>query len=454
MTDSEKNKSRLNIFLQNPERGLWTLAIPIMAGMGVHTLYTIVDMLFIGRLGGESIAAVAYNMPLFFFVMGLTFGLGSGVTASIARFIGANDKVNADNIAEHAIAMSAIISITLTVVGSNYGKSILFFLGARDSILLLSWDYLRYVCYGLPCMVFSGFFRSILSGEGDMKLPMVITALGTVLNIILDPIFIFVLDFGVKGAAIATMICQIVVFLIFVYMLVVKEHSYIKFKMKDFSYSNSIVSEIIKVGLPASISMIIMSFGQLVFNKILTGFSVEAVAAYQIGGRIDMVVFLPIMSIAASLTTIVGMFYGAEEWTKMKLIIKYGISRSVLITLIGSAMLITFAPWIVQSFSSDPIIQEVAVYYLQCISLIYPLVAVGMTIGRILQGMGKGLPLLIITSIRILVVSAPLAIIFTIVLDKPVEYVWYAMMISTVVATMVAVLWLQRTLKNNPLGFN
>ena len=454
MTDSEKNKSRLNIFLQNPERGLWTLAIPIMAGMGVHTLYTIVDMLFIGRLGGESIAAVAYNMPLFFFVMGLTFGLGSGVTASIARFIGANDKVNADNSAEHAIAMAAIISIILTVVGLNYGKSILSFLGARDSILLLSWDYLRYVCYGLPCMVFSGFFRSILSGEGDMKLPMLITAFGTVLNIILDPIFIFALDFGVKGAAIATMICQIVVFLIFVYMLFVKEHSYIKFKMKDFSYSNSIVSEIIKVGLPASISMIIMSFGQLVFNKILTGFSVEAVAAYQIGGRIDMVVFLPIMSIAASLTTIVGMFYGAEEWTKMKLIIKYGISRSVLITLVGSAMLITFAPWIVQSFSSDPIIQEVAVYYLQCISLIYPLVAVGMTIGRILQGMGKGLPLLIITSIRILVVSAPLAIIFTIVLDKPVEYVWYAMMISTVVATMVAVLWLQRTLKNSPLGFN
>jgi len=454
MTDSEKNKSRLNIFLQNPERGLWTLAIPIMAGMGVHTLYTIVDMLFIGRLGGESIAAVAYNMPLFFFVMGLTFGLGSGVTASIARFIGANDKVNADNSAEHAIAMAAIISIILTVVGLNYGKSILSFLGARDSILLLSWDYLRYVCYGLPCMVFSGFFRSILSGEGDMKLPMLITAFGTVLNIILDPIFIFALDFGVKGAAIATMICQIVVFLIFVYMLFVKEHSYIKFKMKDFSYSNSIVSEIIKVGLPASISMIIMSFGQLVFNKILTGFSVEAVAAYQIGGRIDMVVFLPIMSIAASLTTIVGMFYGAEEWTKMKLIIKYGISRSVLITLVGSAMLITFAPWIVQSFSSDPIIQEVAVYYLQCISLIYPLVAVGMTIGRILQGMGKGLPLLIITSIRILVVSAPLAILFTIVLDKPVEYVWYAMMISTVVATMVAVLWLQRTLKNSPLGFN
>ena len=93
--------------------------------------------------------------------------------------------------------------------------------------------------------------------------------------------------------------------------------------MRNFSYSNLILSEIIKVGLPASISMIIMSFGQLVFNKILTGFSVEAVAAYQIGGRIDMVVFLPIMSIAAALTTLVGMFYGAKEWIKLKSIINY-----------------------------------------------------------------------------------------------------------------------------------
>ena len=446
MNADRKNASRLNIFLENPEKGLWTLAVPIMAGMGVHTLYTIVDMLFIGRLGGESIAAVAYNMPLFFFVMGLTFGLGSGVTASIARFIGSDDKVNADNSAEHAIAMAAVISVILTILGLLYGESILSFLGAKDSILTLSWNYLRFICYGLPCMIFSGFFRSILSGEGDMKLPMIVTALGTVLNVILDPIFIFVLDFGVKGAAMATMISQVVVFLIFVYMLFVKEHSYIQFKMKDFSYSNLILLEIIKVGLPASISMIIMSFGQLVFNRILTDFSVDAVAAYQIGGRIDMVIFLPIMSIAAAMTTLVGMFYGAKEWIKMKIIIKYGISRSVMITIVGSTLMIILSPWIVKSFSSEPNIQNIAVYYLRCISLIYPLVAIGMTIGRILQGMGKGLPLLIITSIRILLVSAPLALFFRYGLGKPVEYVWYSMMISTVVATTIGIIWLRHTL--------
>ncbi|SVC79929.1 uncharacterized protein METZ01_LOCUS332783, partial [marine metagenome] len=249
-----------------------------------------------------------------------------------------------------------------------------------------------------------------------------------------------------KGAAMATMISQVVVFLIFVYMLFVKEHSYIKFKLRDFSYSNLILMEIIKVGLPASISMVIMSFGQLVFNRILTDFSVDAVAAYQIGGRIDMVVFLPIMSIAAALTTLVGMFYGANEWIKMKSIIKYGITRSVMITIVGSTLMIIFSPWIIKSFSSEPDIQDIAVYYLRCISLIYPLVAIGMSIGRILQGMGKGLPLLIITSIRILLVSAPLALYFRYGLGKPVEYVWYAMMISTVVATTTGIFWMRHAL--------
>tara|TARA_B100001971_G_C18225408_1_gene560068 strand:+ start:67 stop:672 length:606 start_codon:yes stop_codon:yes gene_type:complete len=196
--------------------------------------------------------------------------------------------------------------------------------------------------------------------------------------------------------------------------------------------------------------MIIMSFGQLVFNKILTGFSVEAVAAYQIGGRIDMVIFLPIMSIAAAMTTLVGMFYGAKEWIKLKSIIRYGITRSVIITIGGSTLLMIFAPWIIKSFSNEPDIQNIAVYYLRCISLIYPLVAIGMSIGRILQGMGKGIPLLIITSIRILVVSAPLALFFIYGLGKPIEYVWYAMMISTVVATTVAFFWLRYALNEIP----
>ena len=444
----QNKTSRLDGFIDNPSKALWTLAFPIMAGMGIHTLYTIVDMIFIGRLGGDAIAAVAFNMPLFFLVLGLSFGVGSGVTASIARFIGAKDKVNADNTAEHAVALGLIISTILTTLGLIYGEDLLQQLGATESVLPLSWDYLKVSLIGLPFMVFSTFFRSILSGEGDMKLPMAVAGLGTILNIILDPIFIFTLGYGVGGAAMASAISQLIVFLIFVYMLFVKEHAYIRFRMRDFSPSIFIIKDIIRVGLPASMSMIIMAFGQLVFNRILVRFSMDAVAAYQVGGRMDMVIFLPIMAIASALTTLVGMFFGAKEIEKIKFIAKYGIIRSMMVTGVLSIILYIFAPLVVKSFTLDVGIQSIAVTYLRFICLIYPLIAIGMTVGRILQGLGKGLPMLVITSIRILALSAPLALYFIMVLNKSIEWVWYAMIISTIVSVVISVIWLKSAFKD------
>lgn len=444
----QNKTSRLDGFIDNPSKALWTLAFPIMAGMGIHTLYTIVDMIFIGRLGGDAIAAVAFNMPLFFLVLGLSFGVGSGVTASIARFIGAKDKVNADNTAEHAVALGLIISTILTTLGLIYGEDLLQRLGATESVLPLSWDYLKVSLIGLPFMVFSTFFRSILSGEGDMKLPMAVAGLGTILNIILDPIFIFTLGYGVGGAAMASVISQLIVFLIFVYMLFVKEHAYIRFRMQDFSPSIFIIKDIIRVGLPASMSMIIMAFGQLVFNLILVRFSTDAVAAYQVGGRMEMVIFLPIMAIASALTTLVGMFFGAKEIEKIKFIAKYGIIRSMMVTGVLSIILYIFAPLVVKSFTLDVGIQSIAVTYLRFICLIYPLIAIGMTVGRILQGLGKGLPMLVITSIRILALSAPLALYFIIVLNKPIEWVWYAMIISTIVSVAISLIWLKSAFKD------
>ena len=440
-------ESRLEEYLSNPAKGLWKLAIPVMAGMSIQTIYSIVDMIFIGRLSGNAIAAVAFNMPLFFFVLGLTFGLGAGVTASIARFIGAKDKISADNSAEHAVVLGLGISVVLTTVGLVYGKQILVSIGATADVANLSWSYLRVICIGLPFMVLSAFFRSILAGEGDTKFPMTVAALGTVLNIILDPIFIFTLGFGVPGAAWATVISQIIVFIIFVYMLFVKEHSYITFRLKDFKPSSFIMKDIIKVGLPASMSMVIMSIGQLIFNRILIDFSTDSVAAYQVGGRIDMVIFLPIMSIAFALTTLVGMFHGAQKLDKVKFIIKYGLTRSFMITVVISIIVYACAPQLIMGFTKDIYIQNTAVKYLRLMSIVYPLVATAMPCGRILQGFGLGMPLLIITSIRVLLVSSPLAAFFIFIQGRPLEWIWYSMMISTVVSSIVALTWVYWTVR-------
>lgn len=447
MEEKKSKESRLKEFSSRPKKALWTLALPILAGMAIQTVYTIVDMIYIGRLGGESIAAVAFNMPLLFFVLGLSMGLGSGVTASIARFIGSNDKVNADNSAEHALLMALTISVVMVAAGLLFGKQMLALLGTTPQILEIAWSYLRVITIGLFFMVFSGFFRSILSGEGDMKTAMTISAIGTVLNIILDPIFIFVLGFGVAGAAIATVISQAIVFSIFIYLFLVKEHTYVTFNWNDFSFSKHIIYDIVKVGIPASMAMIIMSLGQAVFNRILVSYSAYSVAAYQIGGRIDMVIFLPIMAIATALTTLVGMFYGAKDNKNVIFIIKYGMSRSFLVTAFLSTIVWLAAPSIAKVFTNEVEILSIAVTYIRLIVIIYPLVSITLTSGRILQGLGLGLPLLITTTIRVLGVSAPLAIIFNYVYHKPLEWMWYAMMISTVVAVTVSVTWLLSALR-------
>ena len=443
MSKSVKRHSRLKAFVDNPSKSLWTLAIPIIAGMGIQTLYSIVDMIFIGRISGSAIAAVAFNFPIFFFVMGISFGLGSGVTASIARFIGSDDKVNADNAAEHAILIAIVISALLTSLGLLYGKQILLKIGCTPEVLPEAWEYLKVSCYGISFGVFSGFFRSILAGEGDMKFPMILAGFGTILNIILDPIFIFTLGFGVAGAAWATTISQMIIFVIFIFMLFVKEHAYVKFQLRDFSLSKYILIDIIKVGLPASLSMIVMAVGQLIFNRMLATFSTDAVAAYQVGGRIDMVVFLPIFGIASALTTMVGMYFGANEIDKIRYITKYGISRAFIITSIGSILLYIFAPVIISGFTDEIVIKNIAVDYLRVISLLFPFISIGLTIGRILQGLGLGMPSLIITTIRVIGVAGPLAYYFIYMLGKPIEWMWYAMFISGIMATMISIFWLR-----------
>jgi Na+-driven multidrug efflux pump len=226
-------------------------------------------------------------------------------------------------------------------------------------------------------------------------------------------------------------------------MLFFKKHSYITFNLKDFSLSGKILSDIVKVGFPASVSMVVMAVGQLFINKILVHFSTNTVAAYQIGGRLDMIVFMPILSIAVGMTTLVGMFYGAKDPEKVRWIIQYGIKRSFMLTSLLSVMIYIFAPWIVSVFSKDLFITETAVRYIRLMSFIYPLVSIGLTSGRILQGFGMGFPMLVITMVRILIVAVPLAWVFVFIYHKPVEWVWYSMLLSAVISTTISICWLK-----------
>jgi len=452
---AEQKESRLNEFLENPERSLWSIALPVIVGMAVQTFYSIVDMLFIGQLGGSSIAAVAFNMPLYFFVMGITFGIGTGITATIARAIGEQDKKKADDAAKHGLLIALFMGVSLTVLGLLTGKKVLAMLGSPSELIDESWSYLRVTCYGMIFIVFSIVFRSILAGEGDMKFPVMVAATGTILNIILDPIFIFDLDeyggfgldMGVKGAAAASVVSQMIVFFIFIFMLLFKDHAYITFDMQNFTFSKDVMKEILVVGIPSSVSMIIMSFGQGVFNYILIiGYGPNAVAAYTISGRLDMLMFLPIMGIATGLVTTVGMFAGAKRYDKVRSIINYAISRAFVIVAIASSIVYVLAPSIISLFTNDKNIEEIGVSALRTLCFTYPFVGIAMPCGRIMQGLGQGIPVLVITALRVLLISAPLAYYFAIIDSRDVVWVWYSIAISVSVSAIVGPLWVRRTI--------
>jgi putative MATE family efflux protein len=442
-------QSRLKRFTEHPRKAVWELAFPMMLGMAVQNIYGLVDMYFVGKIdvNGSAIAALSFNIPFMFFAMGLIFGLGIGVTSVISRFIGEENKEGADNSAEHTILLGLIMSAIITSIGLIWGKDILNLLGTPSHILPQAYDYFSVLATGMVFMVMSIFFRSILSGEGNTKFPMTVMAIGTITNIILDPIFIFYLDMGVKGAALATVTSQALVTTIFVFALFVKDHAYITFAMKDFSFNFNILKKIFKVGLPAGFAMIIMAIGSGVFNKILVSYSEDAVSAYQIVGRLEHLIFMPLSSIAGALVTLVGMFYGAKNIDGIREVVFYGMKRSIGIAALMAVFLWIFAPFLVQIFTKSDEIIKYGIINLRLTVWTYPFIAMGMTSGRIMQGLGNGVTMMVTALLRVLIISVPLSLYFKFVLDKPINYVWYSVIISTVIATNVALQWLRHTLK-------
>lgn len=449
MKFSKNKNSRLDDFIKNPNKSLWDLAIPMMFGMMVQTIYSLVDMIFVGMVGSTSLTALAFNLPILFFGMGLVFGLGSGVTAVIAQYIGSNDLEKANNCAQQSIYMGLIIGFILTFVGLVFGKEILKFLGTPLNILPLAWSYFKIIVSAYVFIVMSIFFRSIFSGEGDMKTPMIVGGFGTILNIILDPIFIFSFKMGVEGAAIATVVSQIFVSLIFTYLLLIKKYSLIKISLSVYKFSFKILRKIIKIGLPASFSMIIMSVGGASFNRILVEFSSEAVAAFQIGIRLDHVFLIPAISISTSVVTLVGMFYGAKKFNLVKQITFYAIRSTVLIGIIIGFLFFIFSDNIASVFSDNINIQKLSSQYLRYFVFGYPFVAISMISGRAMQGLGKGMPMLILTLLRVLVISLAFSVFFVFILNKSIEWVWISQVISVIFSSFIAWFWLRNVFKKN-----
>ena len=258
-------ESRLNEFIENPQKSLWKLAIPMMFGMLVQSVYMLTDTAFIGKwVGPDALAALGYVFPYMFIIMGITFGLGGGATSVIARYIGKQSKDLADQSAGQTILIGVVISVLIILITLIFKENIFTIQNASGQAVDNALAYFRILSSGSIFMILSMFIRAILSGEGDNIFPMKVLGAGTVLNIILDPLFIYF--YGMEGAAIATVISQATVCLIFFYYLAIRKRSYLDLSIKNMFFNAAIIKEILVIGIPSSLSMIIMAMGAFVFN--------------------------------------------------------------------------------------------------------------------------------------------------------------------------------------------
>ena len=436
--------SRLQSFIQNPNVSLWKLTVPMAIGLFVNSIYILVDTYFLGsKIGTSAISALGYVMPFYFIIMGITFGLSAGTTTMIAQYIGKQDKDRAELVAQNSILMAFCFSILIFTFIYLFGKELLTLQGIGLDILALALEYFYVMAYGSIFLIFSIFIRGILIGEGESMLPMWALGIGTILNIILDPFFIDYL--GIKGAAYATMISQILVVSIFLYFIFIRKSTYIKFSFKRLTFDFQIWKEIFHIGIPTSISMLIMSMGLFIINSIFIKDS--HVAAYNLSHRIENFVSLTLVALSSSQVTILSMFYGAKRFDLIKSMVRYTTMWAILIASFFSIIIYFFIEDIAPLFLTASSLEEIAmseraikttVDYYKVMIFIYPFVGITMVSTRAMQAIGKAWPMMVTTLLRVVLLQCTLTYIFISVMNKDIYWAWYGIGASVIMSALIS----------------
>jgi putative MATE family efflux protein len=420
---------------------VWIIAAPMMLGFAVHALYSIVDAAFIGMLGPEALAAATYVVALFFVAIALSMGLASGVTATVAQAIGRRDKQAADRLASGGLGIGLLIGACLCVAGLAAGPYMIPLLGAEGRSAELAWEYFQVLSAGMPLFLFSTAIRAVLNGEGDARTPTTVLMIATVINIGLDPLFIFTLELGIRGAALATLTAQCFSLVSFVYIAFFHRKMFVSFRPRMILPGRAQLWSIAAIGVPAAATYFVMSVGMGLTNRVMSAFGQLAVAGYGAGSKVDLIVAMPVLGLAGAGMTVIGMFAGAGRADLVRQTALYVFRWAMIAALVLGLVAYLAADRVVAIFTDDPQAIGIGSLYITFAVYAYPLMAVGMVSGRVLQGIGYGLPPLVITFTRVLAVAIPGAYIAVYLFDAPIEAVWIAMIAGAVIADVVAVFW-------------
>lgn len=443
-TSEVKETEGVKALLGDPKKAIIKLALPMILAMSVQTIYNLVDAIWVSGLGADALAAVGFVFPIFFIAMALSTGLGMGAGSAISRRIGAKDKEGADNVAVHSLIITLLLAVAFTIPLFVFAENIFVLIGAGKTVGLTV-DYGQIIFAGSIFIFFTSVSNAILRGEGDAKRAMYAMMLGAGLNIILDPVLIYVLDMGIAGAAWATVISLAITSVIMLNWLLFKRDTYVSFKFSDFKFDKSIIKDIFRVGFPASVSQLSMSITMLIMNIIIVMVSsTDGVAIYSTGWRVASMAVLPTMGVATALISVSGAAFGANSFDKLKSSHIYAIKIGLIIEVVIAILTFIFAPQIAAVFTQSESAVHIApglTIFLRTITIFYPTISFGMLSSAVFQGMGKGINALIVTILRTAILGPLFAVLFAFNLNLGLIGVWWGVVAANIIGSVIAFSW-------------
>lgn len=398
----EKN-SNIEMITGDPKKAINKLSIPIIASMFLIFANNIIDSIWVAGLGAEPLAALGYITPLFMILVGFGNGIGAGGNSLISRYIGAEDRVSANNAAIHNLILSVIVSAVISIVFLLSMKTLLNMMGASSVInyameygfIIFSWTFALL----MPPIV-GGAFRA----EGDIKRATIPIALAAIINMILDPIFIYTLNMGIAGAAWATALGPFISLLLMFYWIFIKKDTYLSYSLNDFTNDMGMYKDILVVGIPASLEQLVLSVLTIFVNYMLTIVSGPvAVAVYTAGWRIINIGMLPAIGVGTAAISVAGVAFGAKKYENLRITARYAVKVALIASIIVCIILNVFSNQIAFIFSyseNSAQLEPLIASFLQIMCLFILYVPFGASAGNVFQGVGKGTISFILTTFR------------------------------------------------------
>ena len=405
-------KTNTDLFEKAPvPKAVATMAVPTMISMLVVVIYNMADTFFIGQTKDPlQVAAVSLATPVFMIFMALGHLFGIGGSSAISRALGERRKDRAWHISSFCCYGLLGLGVMVAVISVLGMEQILHLIGASENTIGFARQYLTIISIGAPTIMFSTAFANILRGEGASRESMVGNLLGTIVNIILDPVMILGLGWGVSGAALATIIGNIAACFFYI-SYYVRGKSMLSIHVKDFRMGEGIAASVAAIGIPASLNNILMSFANIILNQALVGYGDTPVAAMGVALKSNMLVVLLQIGLCVGIQPLIGYNYGSGNKKRLMQVFRFTGVVSVIMGMLLTLFMIIARKTMIQVFINDAEVVSYGIRMVVALQLSAPFIGILFLCINTIQGMGKALPSLVLTVCRQGLIFIPLIFI-------------------------------------------